>query len=295
MQMSGIAVWAFVEGPNDRAFYSQLCAANQHLRAVPHRISLILEIPRRRANGKRALICLYRYLRRRRALLSDFTGKKTLAIFFLDKDADELSRSLCRSPHVIYTEHYTVENYIIRHSNLLVALSSCASLDLESVRHRLGTNAVQWAERAAINWLEWIVFCVLVKKLSIRGIANFGANRSLFHSGPYQPVDAALKGPLLNAAQARSSMTLPEFTVAYARARRSVARLQTQGRLDKVFNGKWYLYFLEADAEAAAAGRAYNPSGLRGRLIASLLSTMDFAAPWSHQLQNTIGRLVLIL
>lgn len=94
MQMSQAVVFAFVEGKEiDPYFYGQICAVVCNQRQIVYQICRSNEIPPNAA-GKKALLVFYDFLRRRRALRSNLGGKETIAVFFLDKDIDHITRDV---------------------------------------------------------------------------------------------------------------------------------------------------------------------------------------------------------
>src|ERR1043165_5845722 len=128
MQMSNVKVFVFVEGWSDRYFYDKICNATLRSKGMPYQIVLAQELPST-TGGKTALLDFYSYLNRYSSLLNDFQGKRTFALFFLDKDIDDLLKKTKKSPHIVYTQYYAVENHIIAHANLVEAIGAAASLD----------------------------------------------------------------------------------------------------------------------------------------------------------------------
>ncbi len=276
MQLSRTVIWIFLEGPGDRSFYSGVCRANPMVAAHAHRLVLVREVPRRRANGKRALIGLYRYLRRHGALLTALGGKPTVSVFFVDKDIDDLDRKKAKSEHVIYTKYYTVENHIVKEADLVRGLAASASLDEASVEGIVGNNNAAWMRAAATHWRRWVEFCMLVRRTkSLCGLPNFGVESRL-HPDPYAALDSAQEATLVGAALARSALPAHRFDEAFRSVERKVQKYYDDDHVDEIFNGKWYLAFLVADAQRAAAGRDYNAAGLKGRIVSSLVATINF-------------------
>lgn len=129
MQMSQALIFALVEGKDlDPFFYGQICRSVCGPKGMRYELCKANELPPH-AGGKTTLIEFHNYLRRKRCLVSVLGGKKTTAVFFLDKDIDDLSRSLRRSTHIIYTRYYDVYNDVYRHGNLVLGAACAASLD----------------------------------------------------------------------------------------------------------------------------------------------------------------------
>ena len=286
MQVSRYRLWVMVEGPIDRTLYDSICGKNANACRVGYRVILAQEIPGYRGNGKQALLVYYRYLRRRGALLSDLGGKKTGVLFILDKDIDDLLRRRARSSHVLYTEWYSAENYLFRFGDLCVALRMAAHLDAESVANRLNTTPQDWARKAAHSWKEWITYCVFVRRHKLT-LTNYGSS-SQFHQGPYEPLDSARHSAALANLRSQLGLAPTQFDPLYRVTIRFVDRMFARNRFDRLFNGKWYKQFLVVDARHAAAGRQYPEKALADRILSTLLSTMDYSAPWSARFHKAI-------
>jgi hypothetical protein len=162
-------------------------------------------------------------------------------------------------------------------------VAAAAGLDGASVRVVTGDNSVRWSELAASHWKEWVAFCLAVRRSRLRDMGNFGANRSLFHPTPYSPVDHARLAQLKQAAQRQLGVQYITFDRRYECALRAVARYERQGRLDVVFNGKWFRDFLLVAAEQAARGRDFHRAGFGDRIFECLALTVDYAAGWADR------------
>jgi len=283
-QISNRRLFLIVEGLLDRAFYSRLIASHPDLNSDLIQIRLAQEIDPNLGNGKTAILNLYRHMRRNHKLMPNFGGIKKAVAFMLDKDVDDLRHCLCRSPHVIYTEWYGVENYLFRHGDLRLALINGALLDASSI----GTfpASIDWTHQCATEWTDWIAFCYIAVKRDV-GIGNFGANCSLFHNGPRSNINLVKKAAIETACCSRTGMPPANLAAEIADAVRIVQRLLVRYDHDKIFNGKWYLYFLATDATRVAAGRQL-PSDLVERLEAALFASLNFADHWAETLKNKL-------
>lgn len=249
MQMSQEKVWVLVEGPLDRCFYDRLCRANANVTSRCFIVATPSDLADLNADGKQPLLILYRYLRAHQVLKSDLCGKCTTVLFIVDKDIDDLERIRARSPHVIYTEFYCVENYAVRFGDIAAALSAAAFLDLSSVVKRIGIDGLVWGQKVAVAWRPWVEYCLLVRRLKITNAPNYSVHTSLMHSGPYDPLDIAKQLSLLEAARKGTGLTPRKFDGIVARVCESVDRLYAAGKHDLIFKGKWYGCFLVKEAE----------------------------------------------
>ena len=172
MQLSSTAFFVFVEGiHSDPYFYSGIWESIPN-HPISYEIRAAKDLPGD-TGGKNALISFFGFLRRRGALCSSVAGKRTTSIFFVDKDIDDLLGKKKRSQHVVYTEHYDIQNYFFMYGDLLRGAASAASLNPSRLRAELG-DAPGWCQRAASLWKEWISLCLCMLENNISCEANFG-------------------------------------------------------------------------------------------------------------------------
>jgi len=293
--MSRHQVWILVEGILDRSFYGQLCDNNRLLSNHTYQIALAKELPGSLADGKQNLLSLYRYLRGRKTLINTLSGEKTLVCFMLDKDIDDFERTKARSPHVVYTEYYSVENYVFRYGALSSALASAACLDIGGIRKEVGIDSITWTRRAAEKWRPFVKYCLLVRKLRIKNARNYGVRSSPMHSEAYSPCNKTKRDRLLINAMKDSGLSESIFTIALEQVERCVDKLYSQGKHDTIFNGKWYAKFLAEDARKVAGSRKYSHANIEERLIACLLVTLDFSDPWTGYFHRALNELIKML
>jgi hypothetical protein len=283
-----------VEGLIDRALFSGICEAHTGIQTFRFDIAISHELPAAHGRGKKQAILYYRYLRSRKSLTSELGGKRSIVLFFLDKDIADFCRCLARSSHVIYTEFYTCENYLFRFGDLRKALVVAACLDYASVSAIISSEQVVWAKRAATNWKEWIVFAFFCRKHKLNS-PGYGVSVSQFHSGAYGNLDMAKLAAGKARLQTLLAISPSEFDQLYSRAERTVESLIAASNFDLVFNGKWYKHFLAADAAHAASTRQYQQSSLTDRLETALLATLDLSDPWTKRFHAAIDLAVRYL
>jgi hypothetical protein len=288
LEMSRANVTAFVEGFLDRSFFSHLIGSNTSAGGKAIEIRLAHELDSSLGNGKTALLVLHAKLRERSRLAFTIGTERKAVLFFLDKDVDDIRRTRKRCAHVIYTEHYSVENYLFRNGDMCKALSCGACLDCQSIGAWPSNRA--WTRQAARAWAEWIAFCLMTSKFRTPGLPNFGA-RSLIHDGEYGPLNTAKETNLLTAVSKRTGKTMAVVRAAYERELKRVVESVGNDTVDGFFNGKWYSGFLAKDAERVAAGRQL-PQGLEERLETALLTTLDFRGDWVNELQKGTTRIL---
>jgi hypothetical protein len=290
MQMSSAKVFIFVEGKTDRYFYNKICEAFFLTRGIQYEICLAQELPKL-TGGKTALLEFFKYLAKVSSLLDDFKGRKTAAIFYLDKDVDDILRKCKPSEHIVYTQHYCVENYFFAQGDLVEAVAAAASLDISDVRRGLGASSRAWRRNAAEAWKDWVKLCVFCRKLNINIDCNYGVNSSRINNGPYAPIDTVAYSARILELERRSGLTSRGFKLSFGSVSRDVDKLYRDNKFDSVFKGKWYSLFLAEDARRIAGGAA-NPAALPEKLMTSLQLTIDFNASWVTYFQQPLEEIV---
>src|SRR5260370_25975172 len=111
MQMAKVTVFVFVEGKDvDPYFYGEICHRVLADANVSYEIVRASRIAQ--SGGKEPLLGFYSYLSATGSLLTTFQGKRLAAICFLDNDIDDVLHEKRHSDHIVYTEHYSVENHL---------------------------------------------------------------------------------------------------------------------------------------------------------------------------------------
>jgi hypothetical protein len=286
LQISKKDVFAFVEGWSDRYFYDKVCVVGCGGLGLASEVRTASELPSG-TGGKQALTEFFLYLRSAKLLLHNFKGKKLAIIFFVDKDIDDILQVQKKSKHLIYTEHYHLENYFFRNIDICEVAAAVASLDIQSVREAIG-NQQAWMQRAATEWKDWVRLCTLARILKVSGIYNFSVP-SRVNAGPYQPLIPGQLAAFVGQLQISSGLAAPQFKRRMDRVDALVDRIYGAGQHDRVFKGSWYGGFLSLDLRKAAAGRAYNANGIEEKFETAALAKLDFTQPWAEYLTNRVS------
>ncbi len=290
MQMSQAAVFAFVEGEEvDPYFFGQICAVVCNQRQISYQICRANEILST-SGGKEALLVFYDFLRSQKGLRGNLGGKKTIAVFFLDKDIDDVMRRCRRSRHVNYTRYYDVQNEIFLNGNLCQGCASAASLD-PTLLTSLLLDSRSWCKRAAQRWQDWIVLCIIAKIKSIRHECNYRV-QSRVQNPMTGEVDAARLQVRIADMAARSGMTPADFQALLASVKKKVRKLFSSGQQDKVFKGKWYSALLDEDIKSLMGRSAFDRHGFSGRVTSAIAATLRFSDSWAQYYVNKLTDLV---
>jgi hypothetical protein len=292
MQISTAKIFVFIEGTSDRFFYRKLCESALG-QSGQYQIRLAQELPNQ-TGGKATLLSFFSYLRKRSALVDEFTGAKTTSLFYLDKDIDDLMRKCLSSKHLVYTEHYHLENYFFSQGDLVEAVAVAACLDPADIVQVISDSSARWRRAAAANWLDWVKLCVFTHRRGIGYDSNYSV-QSRVNNGPYTPVIPAAYATRLNALETRSGLSKAGFRRAFARISNEVEQLYQDGRFDSVFKGAWYGAFLVDDAKRIAGGGSHDWNALQRKLLVALQLTLNFEEPWADHFKEPLLRLVPML
>jgi len=292
MQMSSTELFVFVEGKeSDPFFYAGVCRTVLG-HALRYEVCIAEQMPGR-SGGKQALLGFFCYLRRRRSLTSSLGGKRTAAIFFVDKDVDDLQRKRRRSDHVVYTEHYDVQNYIFLHGNLLMGAASAASVDPACLSADL-SDASSWCLRVAGLWRQWIALCLFLMNEKISCEANYGVT-SPIQSRPSASTDDMLLRDITRRIARNAGIPVAKLRKDLEAFSVKVEKYFAKGLHHRVFKGKWFAVILADEIDVAMTGRPYDRNGLARRLPSSIAATLSFSEPWCEYFRSAIQRVSLEL
>lgn len=289
LQISSIPLFGFVEGRDiDSFFYGAICQKVCTPHNLKYQIKRAMEIPQQ-AEGKSALLSFYRYLKGRKKLLSIFHGKKTLILFFFDKDVDDIIKKKCRSTHVIYTIFYDVHNHIFIHGNLSKAIAAAASLDEQEVR-LLFLAQGDWCKNAAYRWRMWVVYCLFCQ---LHGVGNANYRVASKINLPLNgPVDNHRYNTVIEEARQALGWSAHRMHKEIARIEQLVEKYFKSGTQDIIFKGKWYKTILERDLRDTFQGRETALNGVANRITSALAITLDLSQAWAKHFTTALENIV---
>ncbi len=289
MQISSTGLFVFVEGRQcDPYFYARILDTVPGL-GMRYELCLAEQLPGG-AGGKHALLSFYEYLRKQKSLVSTLAGHTTVAMFFMDKDVDDLQRKRKRSQHVVYTEHYDVHNYVFLHGDLKTGAAAAASVDPARLTPSLG-HSNSWCVHAAELWRDWVALCLRMLEDGITCEANYRV-LSRVQCRPSQPTDPALYATLSNEIANRAGVSLNEFNRRIAVTIRKVDAYYRKGFHHRIFKGKWFSPILADEIDKTMTGYPYDSRGLDARLPCAIAATLDFRQPWADYFRKAIQRVV---
>ena len=267
--MARASVVAVVEGVDDHLFYDNLL--KQYFQARGSDRSVQIRTPREvaaDADGKSALVKIFKFFRARSRLASSSGNKRLL--FFADKDYDGISRRKLRNKHFIYSPGVSFENCLYECGNLGESIDALLSRRVDKVAFLPVTDFPRWKVICANYWIDWIIYCVAAEVSGVAPRKNRGGSSSI-HQG-YPP---ELKQGEPAALQGEFALALGDVAKAakyWTNASHTVQTAISSGQVDKVFCGKWFPFFLKG--EVAGLGGRYATLAVRvnqGRALASQL------------------------
>jgi hypothetical protein len=289
LQISAVRLFAFVEGPSDSPFYDGICAQVCRLRGIHYQVRTAVELPGA-TGGKPGLLNYFQALRQRHGLLTSFKGKKMAIVFFLDKDVEDISRRKKRSPFLIYTRWYDVENHIIENCNIIRAAITAAGLDQQTLEPFL-SDSMAWRRSAANRWKEWVTLCLFARLQGLNCDCSFGSH-SRVNRPSHGSVDSAAVKRSLAGMRSALGLGASEFARRYQGVSSFVDKIYARDEFDRIFKGKWYAHFLEQDLQTWANGRPILLNGLGSRFVACAVSTLEPQNSWSNHFRNPIEKIV---
>lgn len=292
MQISSKDLFIFVEGKqSDRFFYARICETVPGLGSRCE-ICLAEQLPGG-AGGKQSLLSFHDFLRKRKQLATSLGGKRKASMFFVDKDVDDLQHRMIRSRHVVYTEHYDVQNYIFMHGDLRTGAASAASVDPACLSTDLG-DAPTWCRRACERWREWISLCLYMMEDGISCEANYRVS-SPIQTRLSEPTDAVLYETFTRNIAYRARIPIAKFRQRLIAMTKKVDRYFGNGLHHRIFKGKWFSAIQADQIDITMAGHPYDRNGLASRLPIVIAATIDFTEAWAEHFRNSLQGVVSLL
>ena len=293
LQISRARANIFVEGRAADPFFYGGIVAKQFSSRMDYRLIKSDEIDGPQTGGKHKLLEVFEWLRRRHELVLTFKGASSTAIFYLDKDIDDLTRRLKRSPHVVYTRAYDVEGEIFREGDIGLALAATCSLAHVDVESKVAAGR-DYRELAMLSWQEWVVYCVAAQLANDVSVAGFGSRSKL-----HQP--DAITADIRSARAHHSSFVgacttkgeSPEQLL--KRAQRKVDAAYANDGGYSVFKGKW---FGEVIGELAAQDFPLEVRRIKAfphRLTGQVAQSLDFSAGWTAHYADPLAKILAAL
>jgi hypothetical protein len=280
-QMQDARLRIYVEGINcDRNYYGQVLSSV----AAEHNIKIAFTVSRDiggGGEGKERCLRLHDELLQKNQLISQLDGMITISLFIVDKDIDDIEGKSTPSQHFLRTIHHSVENHIVRESDIVGALAATIGIDIPSASELIG-DQMTWLRSCFDSWKEWIALCIL-NRLIQTGTINY-KSRSQVNSRCNCPTDTNLVEIWLSRTHSASALSRAQVNLKYEQILLELDLLRAQDEHDKVFKGRWYAAFLAELGKALMGSNSFDEKAL----WAALLSHLDNGHPESEDFRRSV-------
>jgi hypothetical protein len=292
MQMSSTTLYVFVEGKQcDPYFYSQVCNSTLNPN-ITFDILTAGQLPGS-SGGKQKLLDFFNYLRTNRSLVSSLGGHRTACIFFLDKDVDDLLRIKKRSPHLVYTRYYDIQNYVFENGDLTKGSAAAASVDPRRLEGHLGDSS-RWCRQIATLWKDWLALCLRLLEDKISGEANYKV-LSQVQTRLCGTTDHTALDKLMHDIARRAGIPITDLRSRLRMSRNKVNSYLQREDHHRIFKGKWFSAVLADDIDRLMADDPYDDNALGRRLPCTIAATLDFSLPWADDFKRPLLNIAALL
>ncbi len=275
LQLSDYQLFVFVEGETDRFFYSEICEMVCNNGKQKHHIYYAKDAPfcrdemeGKEPSGKSGVISLFTCFQKNSLLTIesiDSKGNKKVAVFFLDKDVDDLRDKQIVSEHLIYTKYYDVENHIFMDGDVIKGAASAVNMTSQEVREKI-LNQHDWMFKVATQWKVYVKLCFFAVKRE-QTIEDCQYGRDVLP----QTFNSTCESKFLSDEIYLECSTL-------------VDSLYDQHKHNSVFKGKWYARLLDCELKNAA--------GKHEKILSCIQTTLDFNAAWAEHFKQPLRNLL---
>lgn len=287
IQISRHPVFIFVEGKiADPYFYGNIAKIVCEEHNITYSLRLASEIAGH--GGKQGLLSFFQYLKKKSSLLDNFKDKKTISLFYMDKDIDDILPKKKKSVHINYTKYYDVYNHIFICGKLDNSLAAAASINPEHLQREI-TDCQTLRCMLAAYWKDWVKLCVFIEKRKISHQSNY-SRVSQINTTNYTSVDQTKYHNLLSELHTKLNLTDTQFNRAFSRISKFVDDLYNRNEHDIVFKGRWYCYLFSSYIRQLDNSADCN--GLENRLPSTIAATLDFTEPWADYFKQPLRQLI---
>jgi hypothetical protein len=268
-QISEDKFFAYVEGGLDRSFYDRILESLFQGRNIGFKVIAAKELPSQ-TGGKPSLLKYFKFLRREGKLHGEAFGKKFVCAFFADKDIDDLSRKMLRSPHIIYTPTYDLEGHLLSCGDLIRAVADASGITRDQAQILLGSQSNFLADFAA-KWKEWTTLCIISQLNSVNSGSTYD-RVSAVNPNFIDSTDEVALTTFKLSLRAKLGLSESEFQTLFDKYERLVIREIELGRPLRYFKGKWFIVGLQNHAMARLLVPDASINSLGEKVMTALVS-----------------------
>ncbi|WP_431887030.1 hypothetical protein [Micromonospora wenchangensis] len=293
------ALFIIVEGRDfDTPFYEGVAKSSGYVSQKGYQVWLIEQITRsvgvagesKTAGGKAALIAVYDQYKQSDSLsVINSSGRRSIA-FCADRDVDDISKSLRRSRHVIYTPLADAEACAYIYSDFARAIGRAASLDKESARAFAEQHA-DWATDFARLWKDWIELCCLAA--AHRAFCHVGTSKlSTVNKGTFGPPIKAEVDLAKRVILAKSQVPATEHAALEQKVKERLRRVYEAGRARRLLGKHWIIAYLLHILSKKFDEDPVTLANFKHRAPIAFLDALDFDASWATYYRRKFEALI---
>lgn len=296
------ALFVIVEGiDHDRYLVDKICRSSKLIRDNGYEIRHVMQIRQARdvaSGGKSAALSLYDYCRRVNRLTQRNSKGSRSICFFVDRDGQQITGGMRRSPHVVYTKLADSEAHIFSNSDETEALAAAASLDRQTVED-LVRHIGDWKRDLATSWRPWIEECYVAEAVRSRCGVGFGPATSQVHTGTTsRTLDPAALAAARKAVKDTALITGSKYDAIRTKILGKIAKVYALGNQASLLKGKWLpaqlMYCVASYFDTLDLRDSWNKSSFRTSVIYCYLSYLDTSTTNIRELRGALESLLLV-
>lgn len=277
------SLFVIVEGiDHDRYLVDKICRSSKLIKERGYEVRHVKQIRQARgvaSGGKSAVLSFYDYCRRSCKLTQSNSGGSRSICFFVDRDGQQITGGMRRSPHVIYTKLADSEAHIFSDSDETEALAAAASLDRQTAE-KLISQIGDWKRNLATAWRPWIEECYVAEAVRSRCWVGFGPVSSRVHKGAdSRTLDAVALNAAQEAIKGSALITGPKYDTVRSKILHKIAKVYESGNQATFLKGKWLpaqlTYCVAEHFDGLGLGDEWNKSSFRTSVIYCYLANLD--------------------
>lgn len=194
--------------------------------------------------GKPELIKLFKTLRAKKKLNFTFQEKKQVALFFADKDIDDILGKKFRSKNFIYTKTYDIEGQLLGSGDLVDAISSSCQVTTDQARSWIGAQKA-WIDGICTKWSDWTALYIICQVHSINVGCGYSRPSTINGENALQETDIEKLNEFLIKISEKMNLPLDEVNVIFNQYKKKIADTIKSGNGLRLFKGKWLAKILQ--------------------------------------------------
>jgi hypothetical protein len=294
------AIFVIVEGiQNDRYLVDRICRSSKSISEAGYEIRYIKQIRQAHAvasGGKSAVLSFYDYCRQAKKLIQRNSGGPRAICFFVDRDGQQITGGMRRSPHVVYTKLADSEAHIFSDSDEIEALATAASLDRRTTEDLIGYLG-DWKVALADSWRPWIEECYVAEAVRSRSWVGFGPASSLVHDGANARIlNVEALAAARKAVRDTALIAGPKFEAERNKILRRIGVIYESGDQSSLLKGKWLptqlTYCVRDYFDSIGSSDGWNKASFNTSVTYCYLAHLDISRPNIQRLRGSLELLI---